>query len=368
MAEHGRVTRDPSKDGPAVAYAAGGRDADPPSQRLQPPGSRQVVGLDANERPILLLVIDTEEEFDWARPHSRTATGVTAMRHIHRVQAVCDAFELRPCYVVDYPVVNQQDGYASIKDIRDDGRCSIGAHLHPWVTPPYEEEVNSWNSYPGNLPMALEQAKLERLGEQIENVFGEPAIVYKAGRYGVGTNTGAILDALGYGVDVSPLAAFDLSGDGGPNFERFPIVPWWHDDTRRLLFVPGTAALVGVLGPAALACYRVATRRWCERLHVPGILARLRVVDRLRLSPEGYSLDEMKRLTRFLMAKGVRVFSLSFHSPSAEPGNTPYVRSAADLDAFLGRLREYFGFFFGELDGCAMSPLELRNHLKTGTM
>jgi hypothetical protein len=314
-----------------------------------------------------VAVIDTEEEFDWAKPHSRAATSVTAMRHIHRVQAICDMFDLHPCYVVDFPVVAQESGYGPVKEIRDDGRCSIGAHLHPWVTPPYEEEVNSWNSYPGNLPMALERAKLECLSEQIQDVFGEPATVYKAGRYGVGSNTGAILDALGYEVDVSPVAAFDLSADGGPNFERFPIEPWWHDERHRLLFVPGTAALVGGLGAAALPCYRIATRPWFEQLHIPGILARLRVVDRLRLSPEGYSLDEMKRLTRFLMMKGVRVFSISLHSPSAEPGNTPYVRTAAELEAFLHRLRDYFEFFFGELDGRTMSPLELRDQLKNAT-
>ena len=39
----------------------------------------------------------------------------------------------------------------------------------------------------------------------------------------------------------------------------------------------------------------------------------------------------MRRLTRALLARGQRTFVLSLHSPSVVPGNTPYVRSDADL-------------------------------------
>ena len=43
------------------------------------------------QRPTLMVVVDTEEEFDWSAPFSRQATGVTAMRHIDRAQRLCDA-------------------------------------------------------------------------------------------------------------------------------------------------------------------------------------------------------------------------------------------------------------------------------------
>jgi hypothetical protein len=38
----------------------------------------------------------------------------------------------------------------------------------------------------------------------------------------------------------------------------------------------------------------------------PAILARVRVLDRLALSPEGMTLDELRRLTRALLADGLR--------------------------------------------------------------
>ena len=64
-----------------------------------------------------------------------------------------------------------------------------------------------------------------------------------------------------------------------------------------------------------------------------------------------------------LLARGVRVFSFSLHSPTVMPGCTPYVRTESDLKAFLATCRSYFDWFFGELAGRSMTPLELKAHL-----
>ena len=61
---------------------------------------------------------------------------------------------------------------------------------------------------------------------------------------------------------------------------------------------------------------------------------------------------------------GRKVFTLSFHSPSLAPGNTPYVRSQAELEAFLGRLQGYLDFFMGEIGGTSMTALELHDRLR----
>ena len=98
-------------------------------------------------------------------------------------------------------------------------------------------------------------------------------------------------------------------------------------------------------------------------LRAPGLLARLAAVDRLRLSPEGFAPRHHRRLTEHLLQLGVRAFVWSFHTPSLEPGHTPYVRSEAELDAFLGRFSAYFEFFLGELGGVARTPFELKEAL-----
>ena len=68
----------------------------------------------------------------------------------------------------------------------------------------------------------------------------------------------------------------------------------------------------------------------------------------------------MRRLTRRMLKQGHRLFSFTFHTPSLEPGNTPYVRTDADLKAFLATIESYFDFFFGEAGGRAVTPFEFR--------
>jgi hypothetical protein len=45
-------------------------------------------------------------------------------------------------------------------------------------------------------------------------------------------------------------------------------------------------------------------------------------------------LAEAKEAAERLLGDGLRLFSISFHSPSVEPGHTPYVRDEADLASF----------------------------------
>jgi hypothetical protein len=72
------------------------------------------------------------------------------------------------------------------------------------------------------------------------------------------------------------------------------------------------------------------------------------------------SVDELCRLTRALLARGQRVFNFTYHSPSLMPGNTPYVRSGAELETFIGAIERYLEFFFGEVGGRAATMGDIR--------
>lgn len=85
---------------------------------------------------------------------------------------------------------------------------------------------------------------------------------------------------------------------------------------------------------------------------------------RTRLTPEGTRLAEAKRLTRRLLRDyHHRVFVLSYHSPSLDPGHTPYVRTHEDLQAFLAWIEGYLDFFFNELGGYATTPDLIRERM-----
>jgi hypothetical protein len=325
-----------------------------------PPPAREDRVPQGDGPPALVVVVDTEEEFDWNAPFDRRNTGVEHMRSIDLLQNVFDEASVVPLYVVDEPIASQATSREPLVRFLADGRCEIGAHLHPWVSPPFEEEVCARNSYPGNLPRALEAAKLASLVRAIESGLGVRPRAYKAGRYGAGPSTAEILEQQGFTVDVSPCPPFDFGADGGPDWSRFPCEPFWIGPKRSTLSIPNTGAYVGFVRDGAHGLYRLANAPGLRFAHLPGILARTGAVERLFLSPEGHSFEDLRRLTRALLDRGVRTFTFSLHSPSVKPGCTPYVRSAADRDKFLDTCRRYFQFFREEAGGVPRTTADVR--------
>ncbi|MBC7799466.1 MAG: glycosyltransferase [Gemmatimonadaceae bacterium] len=327
-----RVSRFFTQDGPPQLF---GQPVKPVDPRL--------------DQPVLLVIIDAEEEFDWSIVPSVTS-GIKAMRHQVKAQRIFERFGCVPTYAVDYPVAAQREAFAPLLEYLQSDACEIGTQLHPWLNPPIEEELCERNSFPGNLPRALEQAKLRILTDVIETNLGVRPMVYRSGRYGLGPNTSELLAELGYRIDCSVRPHFASNGDGGPDYRGAYDRPFWLDTGQTVLELPVTVGMTGslaryprLLGPA--------THPGLRRLRLGGALARAGLLDRIQLTPEGTRLDEAKRLTRTMLADGHRLLVVNYHSPSLQPGNTPYVRNDADLQRFLAWLEGYFAFFLGEIGG-----------------
>lgn len=310
--------------------------------------------------PMIVVVVDTEAEFDWANQQPRRARGVTSVKRQVQTLPIFERFGVRPTFVLDYPVSSTPEGYEYIRDLYRSGACEIGAHLQPWDNPPFVEQMTDRNSYPGNLPFELEREKLGHLTRVIADNFGVQPRIYKAGRYGVGHATAQILAELGYEIDVSVVPRTDLTRKFGPDFSHCGARPYWFGADPPLLEIPLSIGYTGLLAPAGPIAYLLTMNERLKALHVPGVLARLGLIERITLTPEGISFEEQRRLTRALLRDGHRVFSFTYHSPSLAPGNTPYVRSDADLRAFLRRIEQYFDFFMGELGGRPATPFEVK--------
>ncbi len=309
----------------------------------------------SDDKPRLIAVIDTEEEFNWSKPFTREAVSVDYMRHIGRLQEVYDRFAIQPVYVVDYPVASQPAGWRPLCQLLQERRASIGAHLHPWVTPPYTEELSARNSYHGNLNKELERAKLLNLTERIEQSFGFRPTVFKAGRFGIGPNTLGLLSELGYEVDLSPAPPFDCSDDGGPDFSRMHADPF-QDPATGLFVIPGTGAFRGWWPGEAATMHGWATTSWRKKLHVNSVFNRSGALRRLWLSPESFGASEMISLTQSLLKSGLRIFVISLHSTVVVPGATPFAATEQAVTNLLKQLNDYFQFFFGELQGEPWTP------------
>lgn len=322
--------------------------------------------LPAGHPPVLCVVVDTEEEFDWAAPFSRQSTGVASIAsQVLAHTQVFDRLGVVPTYVVDWPVATTPEAVAVLKGLMIDGRCDIGTHLHPWVNPPHEEEVNNFNSFTGNLPAELEFEKLKRLTQAITDNFQRAPAVFKAGRYGLGRHTSAALQQLGYQIDASVVPHTSFAASGGPDFSVFGNQAYWFGPAERpLLELPVSTGFCGYLRGMGSALYPRLTSPMGQTLHLGGLAARTGALERIRLTPEGIDTAANQRLMRTLVEAGTQVLTLTYHSPSLVPGNTPYVRTQKELDLFLASIADCCDYFRDELGGEFISIQSLQQKMK----
>ncbi len=287
-----------------------------------------------------LLTVDTEEEFDWTKPLAREEHTVLTVARLAKFQQFCEGQGVIPVYLVDYPIATLPAAIEILRPAIAAGRAEIGVQLHPWVSPPHDEEVNQRNSFAGNLPPALEQAKFTNLRDAIAENFGAAPLIYRAGRYGVGPNTADILASGGIAIDSSVRSCFDYSSQGGPNFREFPVRPYWLDRSKGLMELPLTTVYWGLL-------HQIGRWLYPQMWRVPrlrGLLARIGLLERIPLTPEGVTVEEAIRGIDIAIDQALPVLVLSFHSPSLAPGYTPYVRSEDDLDALYDWWRQVFAY------------------------
>ncbi len=286
----------------------------------------------------VILTVDTEEEFDWNAPFTRDQHGLKHVEQIPRFQEFCEEIGAHPVYLVDWPIANDPGAAQIIGDAVRRGSADIGVQLHPWVNPPFDEVVNAHNSFAGNLPRELEEAKFVRLRDQIERAFGSAPQIYRAGRYGLGPNSTDILRANGIAIDTSVRSLFDYSDQHGPDYTHHPVSPYWADENRSLLELPVTSVFWGPLRSMGRRIHRV--QRFFPTFFAG--FSKLKLLERIALTPEGVTAEEAIRGIDVALSDGLPVLVLSLHSPTLAPGFTPYAQTQADVEAVYDWLRQIY--------------------------
>jgi len=317
------------------------------------------------KRPILTVVIDTEEEFDWSAPFNRQSRATENIKHQYLAQNIFKKYDIVPTYVIDYAVVENEQSVEILKDFADKGECVIGTHLHPWVSPPYDEDVNRVNSYAGNLPREQERDKLSHLTDEIEKKFGKRPVIYKAGRYGFGPNTASVLKELGYFIDTSLVADTSFTYDHGPDFRGLPTQPFLFDgEGQQMLEIPNSRGYDGFLARWGSSIYPLLAGQAGWRDLMAGVLSKTKMLERIPLTPEGIHAADHIRMVRKMASVGHNVFNYAYHSSSLMIGGSPYVKQQADLDLFLEDMDQFFDFFINDFQGVHQTPLDLWQSLE----
>ena len=184
----------------------------------------------------------------------------------------------------------------------------------------------------------------------------------------MGAATAEILEDLGYRVDSSVVPYTSFADDGGPDFRNYSFRPYWFGSKGKLLELPLTCGFVGAVATTGPSLYPALTGRLAMKLRAPGVLARLQLLERIRLTPEGVEFPALRRLTESLLRQGCRVFVFSYHSPSLALGKTPYVRDRRDLRNVLETIERYVAYFINDVRGKPTTPKELYDLLTSRTV
>lgn len=294
-----------------------------------------------------IVFVDTEEEFDWDAPLARDHRSVEAIAALPAAHARFASAGVPLALMVDHPVATDPRAIDWIRPLLGKG-TTVGTQLHPWVNPPLDEELTPENSFVGNLPAALEEAKLIALTEAITTAFGTRPTAYRAGRYGLGPASFDLLAKHGYALDSSMRPGFDYAPEGGPDFSAIDNHAF---RVNGIVELPSTTVFTGAARGGGMGLYRGAGAIAKGR----GVLARLRLLQRIPLTPEGIPVREALEAVRVAVGEGVRVLSFAFHSPSLAPGHTPYVRDETELRAFW----DWWDKVLAELDRLGAKPAGL---------
>jgi hypothetical protein len=296
---------------------------------------------------VLLATVDVEEDcWDRSREHLHSSND----RKLPRLQRMLEDLGARPTYFVSYAAAMDEGAAAVLREIAGSGGVEIGAHLHPWNTPPLMEPFTDRNSMLSNLPGDLQESKIERLGTALEERLEVRPRAFRAGRLGLGPETVAGLLRLGYRIDSSVQPFADLRALHGPDFDGAPVHPYFLDgsgdvrvpvDGAPLLEIPLTAGFTRAPFGRWSRVHRALSGPLGRGLRAPGLASRSGLVRKVSLTPELERVDDMLLLSRRLIDQGVVYLTMAWHSVTMAPGLGPYTRTEADVDRFLAKIERY---------------------------
>ncbi len=295
----------------------------------------------------LLVTIDTEED-NWGL--SKDKVNLENITLIPKVQEIFDRYNIRPVYLCNTPVVEDDNASAIIKHLFDKGRCEIGMHLHPWNTPPIEEDICEYNTNLKNLPGKLVEKKIQYLKDIIYTKFGTLPIMFRSGRWGAGRDLFKILINSGFKIDssITPFVSWKKYGDGSDYSSYWPIPFFWtmNNSSRsscqmdgEILEIPVSIGFNRLHFEICASIRNLLRKALLKNLRLLGFMDYIGIMKDIWLSPEFNNWRDMLLLSENLVKQGINILNFTFHSPSLVPGLTPFV---SDSKVFLNNIEKYF--------------------------
>jgi len=298
-----------------------------------------------------IITVDTEADSEWRRPPAGTTNN---SRCLPRFQELCEVFQFKPSYLLTYEMAGDPFLVEYLREKQERGLCEIGAHLHPWSTPPWDlrlPEEDTSSPYAYEYPVSVQEAKLVCLFDRIQESFGVTPLSFKAGRWGLDASHASTLGALGVRVDTSVCPGINWSKSrgwkkGGPDFSNARLEPYYlsYDDILRASSHPTVLEVPQTILPID---------RWSGQIKtVASISLRYPKTNKIAKAlgsrfvwfrPYPWtSVETLKMVADYVIERCMPVLQLTFHSSELLPGGSPYFKDEASVELLFDRIRQIF--------------------------
>lgn len=304
---------------------------------------------------LFVLSVDTEEEFDWSGAFPQGECCVDNIKLLPEFHQFCQQLGVRPTYLVDYPVAASPDSAAILRQILATADAEIGAHLHPWCTPPIEGANSERESHVINLPEPLIRQKLDVLIRAIQDNVGVKPQVFRTGRWGIDGKVLKVLIDYGFKVDSSVYPYYEnqyfscmdaCDTPYWPDLQQ-PNVPGVQRDIFELPITSGfnrpNFSMWGKMHSAISA-------PWLSGLRLVGLAWHTQMLRKLFLSPELSTAEDMISLVKASMASGKPVIHMFLHSSTLLEGMGEYNHHNVGRHDLYARIRSVVEFLQGAAD------------------
>lgn len=306
----------------------------------------------------LVISIDVEEEGLFSGAYPRAPQGVANVAQLERLAFIPREFGFPLTLLVSYQVARDRAASQVLGYWRDHFAAEIGAHLHPWNTPPFPDLPEPEPVPSEKIPLAALREKMANLVGMIKDSLGVSPRSFRMGRFDWGPQVLSLLPEMGLRVDSSIVPLTQKIG--GPQPFLAPADPFLlqvpGSSGPPILEVPVTMTPVFAFAPRLI--YRVSQafpgprgerlRSWFQYVLAAGI------------HPVWYPLPSMRLAARLHRIRGGRVLNMFFHSTEIAPGGTPQFATEAAVDRLVHKIRTFLTWLraTGPVQGVTLSDLQ----------
>lgn len=297
------------------------------------------------------ITVDVEEDGLGCGRYPRTPPGLANVEELKQLEFVTREFGLPLTLLATWPVLKDPACRDLLRRWKETLGAEIGAHLHPWNTPPFDSEVPINPSIP--TPPSLE--KVREIRAAVEGAVGEAPHSFRMGRFAVSPELFDWVQQAGFRSDASVVPFHVTSGRSAEYAAKpDPYVLRPATDTASPLWeLPLTTLPVfSALGRAVASLTKPLRHTWQGRLQ--RLFQHTGVAG---VHPAWFSLPIMKQAVRLHQRRGGNWIQVFLHSSDFMPGCTPSVSTDQQVRQILGRLRAFLEWLLrrGPLTGVTLA-------------